>query len=412
MKHFREAFSHIRGFSSAFWIVIAATLMNQTGNMAVVFLVLYASQYLGFSVAASSLCFAAVSGSMLITGMIGGGLSDRFGPAWIMVLALFANGLILFAFPFFHSYPLIFIMCLIWGSVFGFYRPASQTFISNLSTAGMHKVTFSVYRLVINLGMSIGPALGGYLAMHSYTAIFFANGIANLLASAILFFGLYRTNWLSYKNTHARKIDLGIRWLKHDSALRLFVFAMIPVSMIFFQHESTLPVVLDRDMHLPLTFYGLLFTLNTLIIVFLELPLNVATLSWSYRTNFLLGSALVIIGFAGLYFATSTWHIMLLTVFWTVGEMIFYPAASSYIADIAPEDKRGSYMSMYTTCSNLGMLLGPWAGAVVLERINAHGLWLACGLWGILSLVQFYYLREPKTLPVQQVGEIASEVSS
>ncbi len=168
--------------------------------------------------------------------------------------------------------------------------------------------------------------------------------------------------------------------------------------MIFFQGESTLAVFLNRDLGFPLSFYGLLFTLNTLMIVFFELILNVATMNWPYRINFMLGSFFITAGFAGNMFATEKWHIILLSILWTLGEMVLFPSASSYIADIAPEKHRGSYMSIWTTCSNLGLFLGPWAGAFIMEKIGASGLWMACGMWGMLSVIMFWYTPEPKSI--------------
>jgi len=395
MNLYRETFTHIKRFSSTFWIVIIASFMNQVGNMAFVFLVLYLNKHLGFTLGQSSFAFAAFSASMLVTGLLGGSLIDRIGAARILTTALFANGLALLVIPFVHTFLPIIVMCLIWGCSYGFYRPASQTLISHLSSPGLHKITFSVFRLALNLGMSIGPALGGYLASHSFPAIFIANGAANLVAALILLVGLGRTRWFSYKPAGERKFELSIKWLKRDMALCVFTLGMIPVTMIFFQGESTLAVFLNRDLGFPLSFYGLLFTLNTLMIVFLELTLNVAMMNWPYRINFMLGSFLITAGFAGFIFATTRWHVVLLSMLWTFGEMVLFPSASSYIADIAPEEHRGSYMSILATCSNLGLLLGPWGGAIIMEQFGASGLWLACGLWGLISVGIFWYSPEP-----------------
>jgi len=396
MNLYREAVLHIRSLPSAFWIVIGATLMNQIGNMAFVFLVLYLTQHLGYSLAQASFAFALFSGSMLFVGLLGGSLVDKIGAARILIGSLFANSIALLLFPFVRGYSTTLMMCVIWGLAYGLYRPASQTLVSHLSSSGMHKITFSVYRLSLNLGMSIGPAIGGYLALHSFTVIFIANGIANLLAGAILIIGLGRSTWLKYRPAHQYKLELSIKYFLHDSILRTFMLGMIPVSMIFFQHESTLAVFLSRNLGLPLSFYGWLFTVNTLMIVFFELLLNVATMNWPYRVNFILGSLFITAGFAGLLFASQQWHIIVLTVVWTLGEMILFPAASSYIAEIAPKARRGSYMSLLSTISNLGMLLGPFGGAIVMEYAGARGLWIACGLWGMISVIIFTYLREPK----------------
>lgn len=400
MNIYREITAHIRSFPSAFWVVIAATLMNQVGNMALVFLILYLNQGLHFSLGYASFAFAVFSASMLISSLVGGGLIDQFGAARIIVCALFANGMGLLIFPLLHYYPFILMACTFWGFCFGLYRPASQTLVSQLSAPGMYKITFSIYRLAINLGMSVAPAIGGYLAYHSFSAIFIANGTANILAVCIFFLGLFRTTWFTSNKANTAKIELNLKWLKHDAAMRIFMLAMVPISIIFFQHESTLAVFLSRDLHFSLSFYGLLFTVNTLLIVFCELPLNVATMNWSYRSNFVLGSFFITLGFAGLLFATTQWQVIALTVSWTIGEMILYPSASSYIADIAPENRRGSYMSLFATASNLGMLLGPFGGALVMERFGGQGLWFACGLVGVISMMMFYYwLPETEKIP-------------
>lgn len=398
MNLYREAFLHIKTFSAAFWIVIAATFINQAGNMAFVFLVVYTTQHLGLTLMQGSLAFAVFSGSMLVSGIVAGSIIDQVGAAQMIIGSVIANGLTLLMFPLIHDYHLLILMCLFWGFFYGIYRPASQTFVTHLSTPGLHKITFSVYRLAMNLGMSIGPAIGGYLAAYSFTAIFIANGIANIIASVILILGLSGSVWMKYRPASGQKRVISIKWLKYDSVLRLFVIGMIPVSMVFFQHESTLPVYLKQDLHLSLSFYGWLFTINTLMIVFFELLLNVATINWSYRVNFIMGTFFIAAGFAGMYFASSGWHIIFLTIVWTIGEMILYPSASSYIADIAPAEYRGSYMGMYSTCSNLGMLLGPGGGAIVMQHFGGHSLWIVCGVWGLISIVIFSFLKEPNTI--------------
>lgn len=395
MNMYREAFHHVKAFPAAFWIVIAATFINQAGNMGFVFLVLYGTEHLGLSLMQASFAFAVFSGSMLVSGIIGGSFIDQIGAARVIIGSVFANGVTLLLITVTHQFHILLILCIFWGLFFGIYRPATQTFISHLSTPGLHKITFSVYRLVLNLGMSIGPAMGGYLATHSFQLIFLANGIGNLIACFILFVGLSGSVLVMSSSSSTTKRTFSLKWLKQDAALRLFIIGMIPAGMVFFQHESTLAVYLKNDLHLSMSFYGFLFTINTLMIVFFELLLNVATLNWPYRVNFMLGSFLLGVGFAGMYFATTGLHIVLLTVVWTIGEMILYPSATSYIAEIAPAQHRGSYMGMFSSCTNMGLLLGPGGAAIVMQHFGSHALWLACGVFGLISVAIFNFVKQP-----------------
>ena len=157
----------------AFWVVISVTLINQLGNMAMMFLVAYLTIYFHFTLPMASLVYASLCGALLISGTVGGPIADYFGPARVMAVVLCANAAVLLCIPFFHRFWGIELMCILWGIVFGMYRPAAQTFLTHVAPRNSYKVTFSIYRLVWNLGMSIGPAIGGYLSTHSFQLIFF-----------------------------------------------------------------------------------------------------------------------------------------------------------------------------------------------------------------------------------------------
>lgn len=392
MNKFQDAFKHIRNFPRAFWVVIVATLINQLGNMAFVFLMVYVNKHLGYSLFKSSIVFATFGISTFIAALIGGVIIDTMGAAKVLIFALLGNALTLFSIPFIHQFYALIALCSIWGVFYGISRPASQTLVSFLSQEGIHKITFSIYRLVINLGMSIGPVVGGYMTAYSFSALFFTNCIANILACIILLIFLER-KWFEKIIVTEIKSRWSLRLLKQDKALTFFLLSLIPVIMVFFQHESTLPIFIYHDLNLPLSFYGWLLTICTLLIVFCELPLNIMTINWSYRTNFVIGSFCLSTAFMCLAFAKTEWHLAFIAIFWTIGEMILFPASSSYIADIASVSERGSYMSLYNATFNISLVMGPLGGAMVMQQFGAQVLWLVCGCFGMLSTMFFWGLR-------------------
>lgn len=394
MTQFVERFLKIRHLPQAFWIVIAATLLNQTGNMAIVFIMLYLTQSLHFSLVTAACAFGAFGICTFFSGLFGGTYIDKIGALKIMLVTLFLNGTVLSIFPFVKQPLIIALLCAAWGIVYGLYRPASQTFISYLGK-GQYKIIFSIYRLVQNLGLSIGPALGGILASYSFSAIFYLNAAANFVAFFILMLGLHKSEWLHYRERFSEKFYMSLAYLRKDVVLRVFILAMVPISIVFFQHDGPLAIFITRDLNLSISFFGFLYTLNTLLIVFFELPLNILTIKWRYKTNFILASALITLAFFCLAFATEKHHIVLLAVTWTIGEMLLYPSAGSYVAEIAPIGKRGSYMGIYSTCANIGLLLGPFLGSLFMQVIGPINLWYLCGLTGLISVYMFSSVRQP-----------------
>ncbi len=83
------------------------------------------------------------------------------------------------------------------------------------------------------------------------------------------------------------------------------MFALLPVLLVFFQHQGTLPLFMVQELGFSEAVYGLMFTFNTLLIVLLEVRLNGAMAHWSYRRSLALGSFLCGLGFGALALATS-----------------------------------------------------------------------------------------------------------
>jgi predicted MFS family arabinose efflux permease len=147
ISSYRESFLHIRSYPQSFWILISATIMNQIGNMAFVFIILYLSQMLGFSLIQATLAFVVFSLGMIMIGLIGGPLINRMGASNTLIASLLLNGFALLALSIIKNYYFILLICLVWGLAFGMGRPSSQTFVANLSLPGSSKIYFSVLTL-------------------------------------------------------------------------------------------------------------------------------------------------------------------------------------------------------------------------------------------------------------------------
>ena len=387
--NFNKTISIIKNYPPIFWLLIGGAFLNQAGNMAFVFLVPYLTLHMGFSIAQAAIAFATFGFSTLISGIIGGSLVDRLGPVRIMVSALFLTGATLLFFPWVKQYHSILFMCMLWGMGFGLFRPSVKTFVSFLTPVEFHRISFSIYRWALNLGMSIGPAVAGFIAMHSFPSIFVINALANIVTGIVFLIGFFPTPWFTYRPSTASTFEFSLKWLWQDARLRTVLMGLVLIEIVFVQHQSLLSLFLTEHLGFSLSFYGLLFTLNTVIIVFCELPLNVLTFHWTPRINLMLGSLLIAIGFTGLAFATVKWQVLLLAVFWTFGEMIMFPTATAYVSEISPEKNRGSYMSLLDATDHLGLCLGPWIGALIVGHFAMNSLWIACGLFGLTSILFF-----------------------
>lgn len=370
------------------WVLFSVSLVNRLGTMFLPFLVLYLTRHLGLAtgLAASMLALYGLVG--IAVAPFAGRLADRWGAERVMRLSLFSSGTLLVLFPFVRSLAGVAALTAAIAATAESFRPANMSLATHVVSPADRKAAFSLLRLAINLGMSVGPAAGGFLAAVSFPALFWVDGATSILAGMVL------VAWPVGDGASPAPSEpsepAGTRPLSAALADRNFVFflvALLPVVFVFFQHIAALPLFLVRDLGRSESTFGLLFSLNTLLIVFLEVPINLRMAGVSHARALFAGSLLVAAGF-GLYAIPGGLPVVVLgTVVWSFGEMVLLPGLSSYVADVAPSALRGTYMGLYSMTFSVGFALAPWLGATLLERAGAAPLWISMFFLGSLSAV-------------------------
>jgi MFS family permease len=394
-----KAWRDLRGMPRGVWVLFAITLVNRAGTMVLPFLVLYLTRDLGFTAGQAGAVLGIYGFGALVSAALSGRLSDVLGPMQVIRDSLFASGVILLLFPLARTHSAVIAMTLALSLAAEAFRPASLAVVADLVTPAQRKPAFALTRLAINLGMSIGPALGGFLATVSFRWLFLVNGTCSIAAGSLLLLALRRA---PVHSGHAETepggpVELPTKRAWSDPRLLFFLAAVFPVALVFFQHMSSMALFLVRDLHLSEIDYGLFFTMNTLLIVALEVPINSATAHWPHRRTLALGAFLFGVGFGGLAFAWDFWSVAATVVIWTFGEMFLFPSLAAYVTDIAPKSRRGEYMGLTQMAISLGFAIGPLVGTAVLERFGGRALWLAALALGLAATAMM--LRLPDEAP-------------
>src|ERR1700723_481135 len=400
----------LRQLPREIWILFAATLVNRCGTMVLPFLVLYLTRELKISASHAALALTVYGIAALLTMPVSGWLTDRVGSLFVMRGSLLLSGFMLFLFPLAHHFAAILGITFAFAMLNESVRPPSLALVSELVKPPQRKAAFALSRLAANLGMSGGPAIGGILAVYSFRWLFVVDGATSILAGVVLALAPMRNP--GRQKTHepewADATDLG-REIEADTLTPLatlhpaadlrafrnprmlyFLAALIPVQLVFFQFTSTLPLFLVRYLYFPESVYGTIFTVNTLLIVAMEVPLNTAMAHWTHRHTLMLGAFLYAVGFGayalvGIAPFGKTAGAFAAVVIWTFGEMILMPGSSAYAAELAPPERRGEYMGLYTMSFNIAFAVGPWLGASILGKWGATTMWGAAFVSGCIS---------------------------
>lgn len=164
-------------------------LVNRSGTMVLPFLSIYLTSSLGFSIQHAGYILSGFGIGSVVGSYLGGAFSDRYGHFFVQFFSLIFSGILFFILSgvteFFHLLFGIIMLSIIAESL----RPANASSVSFYAKPENVSRAFSLNRMAINLGFSIGPALGGVLASIAYRWLFIADGTTCILAG--IFFFIY-----------------------------------------------------------------------------------------------------------------------------------------------------------------------------------------------------------------------------
>lgn len=374
--------------------------------MALPFLALYLTRKLGYSASQAGLALTVYGAGALVTAPLAGRLADRIGAVRILKTSLFLSGAVILFLPVLTSYPAILGLTLLWAVVSEAFRPAVLTVITDLVEPAQRKPVIALNRVAVNLGFSIGPAVGGFLAMISFPALFIVDGVTSILAGVVVALAPWKTHHAPAAAGEAaeKRSGFGRLLLAGDGRFILLLVAMIPAMMVFFQLQAAMPIFLVRDLHLPESDYGLLITINTLLVVLIEVPLNTMMASWPHRYTLPAGALLTGAGFGAMAFATTFWGVAVTVVIWTFGEILLIPASAACVADLAPAGRRGEYMGLYAMSFSLAFSMASLIGTATLEHFGATTLWGAAFAAGALSAALIWGITNDRRREQPVVG--------
>ncbi len=392
----KNPYSGLKNIPKNIWILAAATLINRSGTMVLPFIALYANQVLNASKSDAGIVLAVYGVGAFLSAPFSGRLSDKIGTMRQMKISLFSTGSFLFLYSFITDFTMFLTLTFIWAILSEAFRPASMAFISDEITSDRRKTAFALQRLAINLGMSIGPVVGGILSTINFHLLFYINALSSLAAGAFLTFSHFEKHISSEqeKETTEKKIVHKKVNIFADKRLLYFLLALIPVEIVFFQHIGALPLFIVSDLGFSNAVFGYLTAVNTVLIIFIEVPLNDSMRHWDDRKALALGALLCGVGFGLMAFTNTIPPIVALIVIWTFGEMIFFPSSGEYVAKIAPEKQRGEYMGYFQMSFSFAFMVGPWLGATVLDFYGPFNLWLGCLLFGLISTIMMWRLNK------------------
>ena len=350
------------------------TFVNRFGSFVLSFLVLYVA-HRGYTATQAGAALSLYGAGSIAAALAGGHVADQFGRRNAIAASMFGSAAVMLMLARADTLPEILALSGLAGFAAELYRPASAALVADLTPAGDRVTAFALYRLAINAGTSIGPAVAGFLAERSFTWLFLGDAATSAAFGVVALVAFPRGRPAPHQvsgTAHA------LRTIASDRAFRRLVVASLAMALLFPQAFSTLPLHLRAEGRAP-SVYGMLMALNGGLIIALELGITTFTRRLPTRAVIAAGLLLTGVGFALTGLSDALAMLALSVVVWTFGEMVYSPVAAAYVADLAPADMRARYQGVYAFTFAFGLAAAPLAGTA-LYAMSPSALWAACFL--------------------------------
>ena len=175
----RQFSSILRRYPIQFWLLIFGLVVSTTGTTMVwPFLTIYASETLALPMAAvtSLMTFNSISG--LIASILAGTLVDYFGRKSIMVFGVFGMALVYLSYIFANEFWQFGLLMFLSGSFSPLYRIGTDAIVADMLPAEERAQAYGFLRMGRNIGVALGPILGGIVLSSSYNIGFIAAALA------------------------------------------------------------------------------------------------------------------------------------------------------------------------------------------------------------------------------------------
>ncbi|HPG10433.1 MAG TPA: MFS transporter [Chitinophagaceae bacterium] len=393
---YRNAYS---GLSKETWILSLVMLINRSGTMVLPFMTLYlTSAEMGYSIGDAGLVFGLFGLGSFSGSWIGGKLTDKTGFFNIQLISLLGGGVLFLVLGQMKSFPLICIITFLLSFVNEAFRPANSTAIAFYSKENNRTRSYSLNRLAINLGWSVGSAMGGILASINYELLFWVDGFTNIGAAILLWILLRRPAQLhkvENDKTVAPKVSV---W--KDKSYLLFTILCTIFAICFFQSFTNIPVYFKKGLNLSEPFIGFLLALNGIIIVLVEMVL-IYKLEGK-RNNLVyitLGVCLTGASFfiLNIPIASAVGLATLMIILITFGEILSMPFMNSYWISRARPENRGQYAALHSMAWSTAQTIGPLSGAQVAEHLGFDFLWWFTGAIALIAAWAFHRMYRSET---------------
>ncbi|MFF3787139.1 MFS transporter [Streptomyces sp. NPDC001933] len=374
-----------------YWLLVGGFAFARSGAVAIPFLSLYLVTHLHHSPSEAAHVSAAFGAGWLTGPLIAGMLTDRIGRRATLQIALLSTAGACLVLGQARSLTALGAAAFAVGFFFDAPRPAVTALITDMLPSALRARGFGRLYWAMNAGAGIAAGIGSLLADSHFTYLFLVDAAANMIFALVMF--AFRapagvTAEDSKPTTNRRTLTAMLR----DRTFIALCGITLAWLMVYQQMLFGLPLAMSHD-GLPASAYGIISLINAALVLVLQPCLQPAIDRSSPATACMWGALLTGAGMGAHMLTDHTLGYAAAAAIWTAGEVLFFGAAMTSVAELAPAHARGRYAGVWSCTLGLSALAAPQLAALAMKISNLTVLWATCALLGAAAAAACTALR-------------------
>jgi len=308
-----------------------------------------------------------------VTTAIAGLVVDRFGRKGAMVIGLLGSGLVMLGMIPAASLAAWAALMALMGGLGPVYWVGGDAMVADLIEPSQRASAYALLRMIANLGVAVGPAIGGFIVSASYTLAFILGGLAQILFAALVLLRVRETRPSTPEGPRPLRRGEGYEIVLRDRLFLAFCGLYTLAGMAYALMMVLLPVYVKENYGVPERLYGFIMTTNAAMVVGLQYGITRLAGRFPTLSVLAVGALFYALGVGSVALGRSFPAFLFSMVLLTIGEMLMIPTATTLTANLAPPAARGRYMSAYGLTWGLGFRGGAGDRRAVARSGRAHG---------------------------------------
>ncbi|CAH0296061.1 Multidrug resistance protein MdtG [Pedobacter sp. Bi27] len=395
------------GLSRETWLLSIVMMFNRCGSMAVPFMGLYVTQSLHRSEMDAGLIITLFGVGSILGSATGGKLTDMIGFRPVQILSSIVGGLLFILFSTITHFYSLCILTVVISFFSEAFRPANFTAVAHYAAEGTITRSYSLNRLAVNIGWSVGISLAGIIASINYKLLFIVEGGVSIIVGLLILSFLPQVkDFIKKAKENASNMIILKPW--EDIFYVKFILLTTVFITCAFLMFRVVPVFFKEQWHIDEFQIGIIIGINGAVIALFEMiMINKIEAKRSPMFFIIVGAVLFAVSYIILS-APVSFHIaaaILTIVVFTCGEMLTLPFINTIVISRSNEHNRGLYAAGYTLSWSCAQVFGPYFGFLIAKNFGYNWLWIGLAAMLLLCTWGFNTLNKKQAKTVLQKTE-------